>query len=608
MNDIVLEKQVQNLMNQFTNDQDDTQASESAQVQPKNNPESVTFADLGLPDNVLRAIQEIGYSVPTPIQQQAIPELLAGKNVLGEAQTGTGKTAAFSLPALGHLDARAKGAQMLVVAPTRELAIQVAEQVEAMAHFIRGLQVATVYGGSAYGPQMKLLKQGAQVVVGTPGRLMDHMRRGSLRLDNLRVAVLDEADEMLNMGFLDDIEWIMEQVPETAQRCLFSATMPKDIKKIADRFLGQPTHIKIASSEKNKAKITQKAWRVQGLNKNEGLERVLEISPYELALVFVRTRQDTLDIASYLREKGFTAAALNGDMTQEQRESTLDDLKAGRIRIMVATDVVARGVDIPEITHVINYDLPQDTESYVHRIGRTGRAGREGEAISFVRGREMHMLSRYERATKGKIELFDIPFGRELTKFRIAKVQSELLQTMESPELDTMKSLINQIVEGSERSLEEIAAALLYEYQKKRPLIVKEEKPRRDRRMDDRRDRGERAQGRGRRGRDDRNDRNARDGRPGRDDRRGRKRVSERANVKFDTFRLAVGKNHGTRPRDVVGAIANEINLDSRYIGEIDLHDNHTMVQLPADIPHESLKRLEKVRIRSQRTRIERVS
>ncbi|MCC5854705.1 MAG: DEAD/DEAH box helicase [Idiomarina sp.] len=557
-----------------------------------------TFSALELPEPILRAITELGYEKPTPIQQQSIPALLDHQNVLGEAQTGTGKTAAFGLPALANIDTKMRAAQLLVVAPTRELALQVAESIEGMGKYMKGLNVATVYGGSAYGPQIKLLKGGAQVVVGTPGRLMDHLRKGTLELNNLKVAVLDEADEMLNMGFLEDIEWIMQQVPETAQRCLFSATMPPQIRKIANTFLSNPVHVKIESTQANKANITQKAWKVQGLTKDAGLERILEICDYDLALIFVRTRQDTLTLSSFLRDRGFAAAGLNGDMNQEQREATVSELKKGKIRILVATDVVARGLDVPGVTHVINYDLPQDAESYVHRIGRTGRAGRSGESISFVRPREMHMLKRYERSTNGTIEMMEVPRGRELTKHRIEQCQKSLLSVMESQDMPTMASLLTQLVEGSERTVEEIAAALLFEFQKQRPLIVKEEAA-------PRRERTERHE------RSDRPDRNARDRNSGKRERferkpadvKGRdvKRKPRRAvNVEFETYRANVGKEHGARPGDLVGAIANEGNLDSKFIGEITLFDKHSTIQLPKGMPVEVMRKLQRARVRQQ--------
>lgn len=559
-----------------------------------------TFSALELPESILRGIQELGFDTPTPIQQQAIPALLEKQNVLGEAQTGTGKTAAFGLPALANIDTRVRGAQLLVVAPTRELAIQVAESIESMGKYMKGLTVATVYGGSAYGPQIKLLRGGAQVVVGTPGRLMDHVRKGTLDLGSLKMAVLDEADEMLNMGFIDDIEWIMEQVPASAQRALFSATMPPQIKKIAQKFLADSVHVKIESTKQTKANITQKAWKVQGMTKDAGLVRLLETCDYQLALVFVRTRNDTLTVSAFLREQGFKAAGLNGDMSQDQREATVSQLKAGQIRILVATDVVARGLDVPGVSHVFNYDLPQDAESYVHRIGRTGRAGRSGEAILFARPREMHLLKRYERATNGTIEMVQVPQGRELSKFRIQQAQNKLVEVAEKCDMGSMKSLVQQMTESTEMSVEELAAALLHEFQLSRPLIVKEEpKPKFDREERQSRDRNDRGDRRGRDSRDTR----GRGDRPerGRADKpRGEKKARRASNIEFDTYRLAVGTEHGARPGDVVGAIANEADMDSRYIGEIQLFATHTTVQLPKGMPAAVLQKLKKARIRQQ--------
>lgn len=541
-----------------------------------------TFSALALPEPILRAISELGFETPTPIQQQSIPALLEDKNVLGEAQTGTGKTAAFGLPALTRINVSQKAAQLLVVAPTRELAIQVAEQIQQMARFMKGLEVATIYGGAGYGPQVKSLRQGAQVVVGTPGRLMDHIRKGTLKLDKLTMSVLDEADEMLNMGFLEDIEWIMEQVPEGAQRALFSATMPPQIRKIANRFLADPVHVKIAQTNETKANIEQKAWKVAGMDKMTGLERILETTEYNLVLIFVRTRQDTLDIAESLQTRGFKAAGLNGDMNQAQREATVAQLKSGKIRILVATDVVARGLDVPGVTHVINYDLPQDTESYVHRIGRTGRAGRSGEAILFARAREMYLLKRYEKATSGQISMIDVPSAREVTKFRIEAKQERLKHLVENSDLSAMQSLLTQMSEATDLTMEQIAAALLYEQQRTRPLIVKDEP---------RKFKTERAE---RPARGDRRDRGAKPAR------KGGKRDRRDANVDFETYRIAVGKEHGARPGDIVGAIANEANMDSSLIGSIKLFGRHSTVELPKGLPSKVVQKLQKTRVRQQ--------
>lgn len=543
--------------------------------------EFTNFQALELPEQILRAISEMGFSTPTPIQQQAIPVLANGQNVLGEAQTGTGKTAAFGLPALARINSAQRQAQMLVVAPTRELALQVAASIEEMGRYMKGLTVATIYGGAPYGQQIRQLKGGAQVVVGTPGRLMDHLRKGTLDASGLQLAVLDEADEMLNMGFIDDIEWIMEQVPEQAQRALFSATMPPAIKKIANRFLSDSVHVKVQATAANKADIAQQAWRVQGMTKETALERLLEVTDYELALVFVRTRQDTLTIAAQLREQGFQAAPLNGDMSQDQREATVSQLKKGQVRVLVATDVVARGLDVPGISHVINYDLPQDAESYVHRIGRTGRAGRSGEAILFVRPREMHLLKRYEKATKGRITTIELPRGRELSQFRIQAAGKNFQQQLaENPQMEDMASLLNQIKENTGLDDEQLATALLYEFQRQRPLIVK------DKPLPKRQPQAERDN----RGRKPRQERSA-----------AKPRRKERAaSVPMTRYRMSVGKAQGIRPGDIVGAIANEIDLDSKFIGQIELHQQHATVELPEGMPVELLRKLKSTRVRQQ--------
>lgn len=561
--------------------------------------EFTTFSALELPEPILRAIIEMGFEQPTPIQQRAIPSLLEGKDVLGEAQTGTGKTAAFGLPALSNIDVTVRGAQLLVVAPTRELAIQVAESIEQMGKFMRGLNVATVYGGAAYGPQIKLLKGGAQVVVGTPGRLMDHIRKGTLDLSKLKMSVLDEADEMLNMGFVDDIEFIMEQVPSNAQRALFSATMPVQIRKIAQKFLTDSVHVQIEKTQQHKANITQKAWKVTVLNKNTALERILETTDYNLALIFVRTRQDTITLADHLQSKGFKAAGLNGDMNQAQREATVAQLKAGTVRVLVATDVVARGLDVPGVSHVINYDLPNDAESYVHRIGRTGRAGRSGEAILFARPREMHLLRRYERETKGTIEMMEVPTAREMTAHRLEACQKRLADVVANEDLNTMRELVEQMASDGGVDMKDLAAALLFEQQQTRPLFVKDDpKPRREAREPRGNERFDRAAPRGgkRFDKGERFDRGERKGaRPARVAGKGRD-----MNIEFDTYRLNVGKDHGARPSDIVGAIANEGNMDSRMIGNIKLHGEHSFVELPKGLPAGVVQKLQRARIRQQ--------
>jgi ATP-dependent RNA helicase DeaD len=516
--------------------------------------------------------------------------------VLGEAQTGTGKTAAFGLPALAKIDVSIKKPQLMVLAPTRELAIQVAEAIESFAINMKGLRVATLYGGQSYGPQFQQLERGAQVVVGTPGRLMDHLRRKSLKLADLRFCVLDEADEMLNMGFLEDIEWILEHLPKNVQMALFSATMPAQIRKVANRFLNEPEHIKIAALKKSKANIKQFAWKVSGIRKITALQRIAETIDFDAMIIFVRTRNDTVDVAEQLERAGYPAVALNGDMNQAQRERTVDQLKSGKSSILVATDVVARGLDIPRISLVINYDLPGDNEAYVHRIGRTGRAGREGMSISFVRPREMYSLRHYERLTSGVVNTYELPSIEEIGKKRIEKTRVEMANIIADKDIDSMRDIVQSMANESEVSLLDLAAALLFEKQLKQPLQPKADpKPKRETR--ERNDRGDR-NGRGRQ--DSRRDsRSERSNRGQRDDRPRKAKVG-RSDVDWQTYRLEVGKEHGAKPGDIVGAIANEISLDSSYIGQINLHDRHTFVQLPKGMPDKSFKQLKRVRVRRQ--------
>ncbi len=533
---------------------------------------SCDFSSLGLPEALLNAVSSMGFTAPTPIQAQSIPYMLDGHDILGEAQTGTGKTAAFGLPGLAGMDPRQRTSQMLVLAPTRELAIQVSTALEEFACNMKGLRVTTLYGGQPYGPQLRDLERGSQVVVATPGRLMDHIRRGSIDLDSIQCCVLDEADEMLNMGFLEDIEWILEHLPEQTQMALFSATMPNQIRRIAERFLKDPKHVKIAADTSKKANIVQKAWKVSGLNKLTALERLSETLDYDAMIVFVRTRNDTMELANHLNNLGFKAAALNGDMSQQQREHTVAQLHKGKINILIATDVVARGLDVPRITHVLNYDLPMDHESYVHRIGRTGRAGRSGTAILFARPRELRQLRFYERATAGTIEMMELPTAEELGAHRIAKLSVELAECVAGNELSEMQALIGKMAEENELSVEQLAAALLFQRQRTKPLNPQPDpKPRFERERGEHGERGER-----------------------------RERRERRPATDFETYRLEVGREHGTQVKDIVGAIANELQLDSGNIGQIRLHDAHSLVQLPKAMPKDVLAKLRAIHVRNR--------
>ena len=564
----------------------------------------VSFDSLGLPETLLSALKTLGFESSTAIQAQTIPPLLAGKDVLGEAQTGTGKTAAFGLPALAKLDTSLRKPQLMVLAPTRELAMQVAAAIETFGKNMKGLRVATLYGGQSYQPQFQQLERGAQVVVGTPGRLMDHLRRKSLKLDNLSFCVLDEADEMLNMGFLEDIQWILDHIPKTTQMALFSATMPQSIRKIANRFLKDPEHIKIAAVKKEKANIKQFAWKVSGIRKITALERIAEIVDYDAMIVFVRTRSDTVEVAEQLERAGYPALALNGDLNQSQRERCIEQMKSGKSSILVATDVVARGLDIPRISLVINYDLPGDNEAYVHRIGRTGRAGREGTSIAFVRPREMYSLRHYERLTSGKVEMYELPNIQEIGKKRIERTRTEMVSLVADRDLASMREIVEAMASESELSMTDLAAALLFQKQLNQPLQPKEDpKPRRDTRSDNRNDRDARGRndrdGRGRNARGDSRSDSRSDNRGSRNERPRKEKVN-RSDVDWQTYRLEVGKEHGARPGDIVGAIANEISLDSSYIGAINLHDKHSFVQLPKGMPEKSFAQLKRVRVRRQ--------
>ncbi|WP_417656983.1 DEAD/DEAH box helicase [Pseudidiomarina aestuarii] len=555
----------------------------------------LSFAEMGLAPIIAKQVEALGFSTPTPIQAQAIPALLAGTNVLGEAQTGTGKTAAFGLPGLTLLDPKERSTQMLVVAPTRELAMQVAAAITDFGQKMRGVEVATVYGGSAFGPQIKALRGGAQVVVGTPGRLLDLLNKGVLNLSALRLAVLDEADEMLNMGFVEDIETIMAKVPATSQRALFSATMPTAIRKLAKTFLvneagEQPLNIQIAAKTQAQATIRQRAWQVRGVTKITALARLLETMEYQRVLIFVRTRQDTMDLTEQLQRLGFKASPLSGDLTQVQREQTVSQLRSGHVEILVATDVVARGLDVPEITHVINYDLPGDSESYVHRIGRTGRAGRSGEAILFFRPREKHLLRHYERLTNGTIEFFEIPNASELSTHRQLKLLSTIQESVAKQDLTQLTTIVEKLQTESELSLLQIATALLAQTQQARPLIVAD-----DPKVREYSDKPERRARDAKRG-----DRPERGERPARGPRESRD-----ANIEFDTYKIQVGREHGARPQDIVGAIANEASMDSRFIGQIQLFDGHSLVELPKGLPVAVLRVLQKARVRQHQMGME---
>lgn len=533
-----------------------------------------SFKDLALSEPVLNALQTIGYETPSPIQAQIIPFVMAGRDVLGQAQTGTGKTAAFALPVLTKIDIKQKDPQVLVLAPTRELAIQVAEAFQSYAAHIKGFHVLPIYGGQDYNVQLRQLNRGAHVVVGTPGRVMDHMRRGTLKLDQLKTLILDEADEMLRMGFIDDVEWILEQTPSTRQTALFSATMPTEIRKIAQKYLNNPEQVTIKVKTTTAANIRQRYWFVSGLHKMDALTRILEAENFDGMIIFVRTKTATIEVAEKLEARGFSASAINGDMSQALRERAIDNLKSGKLDILIATDVAARGLDVDRITHVVNYDIPYDTESYVHRIGRTGRAGRTGDAILFVSPREKRLLANIEQATKQKVEEMQLPSTEFINNARVNRFKQRITDTLAAEELSFYNQLINQYQVEHDVPAIDIAAALAKLLQGDTPLLMKDasRKPRKD--ADEKS-----------RGKDHDRD-------------RGPKRERGRAGaVEMELFRIEVGHSDGVKPGNIVGAIANETGIDGDHIARIKIEENYSTVELPAGMPKDLFQALKKVRV-----------
>ncbi len=546
-----------------------------------------SFTSLGVAEPIIRALDEIGYETPSPIQAASIPHLLEGKDLLGMAQTGTGKTAAFALPLLSRLNTASRDTQLLVLAPTRELAIQVAEACQSYAKYIPEFHVLPIYGGQAYDSQLRQLRRGAQVVVGTPGRVMDHIRRGSLKLDNLEALVLDEADEMLRMGFIDDVEWILEHTPPSRQIALFSATMPPQIKRVAQTYLNNAEEVRIAGKTATATTIKQKYWRVSGLHKLDALTRILELQQFDAMLIFVRTKSATEELAEKLAARGYAAEALNGDMSQQQRERTVERLKSGKTDILVATDVVARGLDVERISHVLNFDIPYDTESYVHRIGRTGRAGREGEAILFVAPREFRMLRAIERATNQPIDRMELPTAADINSNRMARFKQRISDTLDNEDTSLFLDLLTDYQQEHDTDPMQIAAALAHLLQGKTPLLLKEREPRPEREeFDDERPRRERER---------RGGKFSREARP----------LKGMPEVAMERFSVAVGHEHGVQPKNIVGAIANEANLKAEYIGQIDIFDDFSTVDLPAGMPKETLQALRGVFVCGQRLNIQ---
>ncbi|ASD66355.1 DEAD/DEAH box helicase [Pseudoalteromonas piscicida] len=545
--------------------------------------EPVTFESLDLSPAILKAVEEQGYKTPSEIQAQCIPLLLERKDVLGLAQTGTGKTAAFALPLLNQVDASVKQPQILVLTPTRELAIQVAEAFQQYAKYTKGVEVLALYGGQSYGIQLSALRRGAQIIVATPGRLIDHINRKTIDLSGLNALVLDEADEMLRMGFIDDVESIMEKTPEEKQTCLFSATMPKQIQSICNKYLDNAEQVKITPRNSTVSTIEQVYWRATA-HKNKAIVRFLEAEDYDGAIVFVRTRNDTVQLAELLEREGFSAAPLNGDMNQQARERTVDRLKSGLLDIVIATDVAARGLDVERLSLVVNYDIPQDCEAYVHRIGRTGRAGRQGKAILFVKNNERYLLKNIMRHTRSDIAQVELPSAKVVEEKRIGALEAKISTALEHKDIEFFSKVASGLAQKLELSQEDLAAALLCLAQQQTPLKVEDIQ----------------IQQRERRERDDRRgERRDRDGSRGERGERGERksRSRDRASGPMDTYRIEVGRDHGVQVKNIVGAIANEADISSKFIGEIRLFNEHSTVQLPQNMPSDVLGHFKSVHI-----------
>ena len=535
------------------------------------NHSSPNFESFGLSDNILKVLDEIGYESPTAIQEQCITYLLDGHDVIGQAQTGTGKTAAFTLPLLDRIDLKNNQVQLLVLTPTRELAIQVSEAIQTYARHLKGFHVLPIYGGQSYDVQLKPLKRGVHAVVGTPGRIMDHLKKGTLKLNLLKTLVLDEADEMLRMGFIDDVKWVMKKLPKKRQIALFSATMPATIRRVAETFLTKPKIVKIKTKTATAKTISQSYWLIGGLNKLDALTRILEIELFDALIIFVRTKTATIDLAEKLSARGFAAEPINGDIAQNQRERIITQLKQGKIDILIATDVAARGLDVDRISHVVNYDIPQDPESYVHRIGRTGRAGRQGKAILFVAPREKRILRTIEKITRQPIEPMQLPSAKIINEQRVKNFKERIANTLSNQDLSVFEELVLSYQKENEVDVIKMASALALMAQGSEPLFLNEKDFKQNSFSDE-----------------------------------DKSKVTislqpeplkEYPQIPMRRYRIAVGHKDKIRPGNILGAIANEAEISSDYIGTIQILQDFTVIDLPDEMPNETFEILKKTRI-----------
>ena len=582
-------------------------------MQPSEHPK---FADFEIDARLIAAVTGLGFDEPTPIQVQAIPDLLRGHDIIGRARTGSGKTAAFGLPLLERVKEGSGGVQALVLTPTRELAVQVTEALRSYATKLP-VRLVTLYGGVAYGPQLSALRKGVSVVVGTPGRVLDHMHKGTLDISALELLVLDEADEMLRMGFIDDVEWILEQTPEDRQIALFSATMPQQIRRIAEKYLNNPEQITIKTKTTTVDTIRQRFWPVSGVHKLDALTRILEAEDFDAMIIFVRTKNSTVELAEKLEARGYAAAAINGDIQQNLRERTIENLKNGKLDILIATDVAARGLDVKRISHVVNYDIPSDTESYVHRIGRTGRAGRTGDAILFVAPREKRLLNAIEKATRKPIEIMELPSTELINDQRIVKFKQRITDTLATEELGLFYQMIEQYQQEHNVPALEIAAALAQLIQGDTPFLLQNKPAKRSRDDWDNSSSGRERPQRKDRERSSGKDRERSSGRdrersfdreraPGRDRERSSRKDTGPA-PGMQSFRIEVGHDHEVKPGNIVGAIANEAGIDSKFIGHIKIENDYSLVDLPADISNDALNALKKVWVSGKQLNISRL-
>ncbi|WP_300455532.1 DEAD/DEAH box helicase [Desulfobacula sp.] len=568
------------------------------------------FDEMNLTPPVFAVLQDVGYTTPTPIQALTIPHLIQNKDVLGQARTGTGKTAAFALPLLSRIDLANKRPQVLVLTPTRELAIQVADSFKTYGARMKGLNVLSVYGGQSYGIQLNQLRRGVHVVVGTPGRLMDHMRKKTVSFENLFCVILDEADEMLHMGFIDDVEWILDRTPDTSQTALFSATMPMPIRKIAKKYLTTPEEILVQSDATELRTIKQQYWMVNGTKKAQALTRFLEATVFDGVIVFVKTKTETLEVAKVLEDKGFKAEALNGDLAQNARERTVNRLKNSHIDILVATDVAARGLDVDRISHVINYDMPPKVDPYVHRIGRTGRAGRTGEAILFVARNERWMLRVIEKATRQKLQEIFLPSNTAINKKRVADFKQAITQTLDSEDLSAFEELIEGYAREHDIPVTQVAAALAKLSHGNTPFFLPADKnkkianakPIKEKQlnrkpMPDKTHLSEKTSGTG-------NIAKRKPPKPMKTPSSPKKVGAPPLETGMERYRIEVGRNHGVQAGNIVGAISNEAGLDSKHIGNIDINQEFSFVDLPFGMPNEIFKLLKKTWVRSQQMAI----